>query len=725
MTLILTGMLAAGAIGATATLYPTADASSQSGNNETAFLGFSLWNHIFMKFDLSTLGPPVTSAKLRLYYQSSQPLTIFVWNASSDDWTEWGPLPTKGNSELASAVVYAPGWCEFDVTGSVNAQAAGDDVVTFCVTNNHNNWWSLCAREGRYPPRLVVQHSGAPQRPSQASNPKPADTSIHVSKTPTLSWTAGAGAASHDIYFGTSPTRLTFHGNQTTTSCKVSGLGNNKTCYWRIDEKNAQGTRTGAVWSFTTESAAPPAAAGAPSPANSATGIRIRADLGWTPGAGATSHDVYLGTSAAPPFKGNQTATTFDTGAMVANKTYYWRIDEKNAYGTTPGPVWKFTTGAVPTGVTVGANFWRIDWGTGIAGAPPWSLYFKEHLDWSTTTDPWNPALIAELMQAKITCLRFMDWVVTNGSNVSKWTHRIPKTGNHYYSRNFVPLLHGNGTSADDGFGVAYEWQIDLCNRIGADIWVNIPARADWDYSYQLASLLKKHLDPGLKIYIEWSNEVWNWDFEQTRYANGQAGLLGLGDLDVGAYAEPWWKYKVYASVRVFEQFERVFGKNSPRLVRVLCGQLGYHWPGFDYNHMTQGDLACLAHTTINPNGIAIDAYGLGAYWGSPSRSDLAELTDWMRYAHKGLLGTGIPLVCYEAGSDNYSDPASCVTVQTNPGQEQLYVDGLTMLAQYCGGVVCQYCFTGECWGLKQYPGQPAAQAPKWRGALQWIDSHY
>jgi len=71
------------------------------------------------------------------------------------------------------------------------------------------------------------------------------------------------------------------------------------------------------------------------------------------------------------------------------------------------------------------------------------------------------------------------------------------------------------------------------------------------------------------------------------------------------------------------------------------------------------------------------------------------------------------------------ADDGSGVAIHADPGQEKLYVAGLNMLAQYCGGVVCQYAFTGECWGLKRYPGQPASEAPKWRGALQWINSHY
>jgi hypothetical protein len=44
----------------------------------------------------------------------------------------------------------------------------------------------------------------------------------------------------------------------------------------------------------------------------------------------------------------NQTATTYDTGTMSGNTTYYWRIDEKNAGGTAEGMVWSFTTTTQP-----------------------------------------------------------------------------------------------------------------------------------------------------------------------------------------------------------------------------------------------------------------------------------------------------------------------------------------------------------------------------------------
>jgi hypothetical protein len=119
-------------------------------------------------------------------------------------------------------------------------------------------------------------------------------------------------------------------------------MSNNTTYYWRIDEVNAGGTTTGTVWSFTT--AAAPGQASSPSPADSATDVDVDANLSWSAGSGATSHDVYFGTSSPGTLQGNQTATTFNPGTMSNDTTYYWRIDEVNVGGTTTGTVWSFTT---------------------------------------------------------------------------------------------------------------------------------------------------------------------------------------------------------------------------------------------------------------------------------------------------------------------------------------------------------------------------------------------
>ncbi|MHC4739209.1 MAG: DNRLRE domain-containing protein, partial [Planctomycetota bacterium] len=219
--------------------------------------------------------------------------------------------------------------------------------------------------------------------PGQASNPSPADSATGVSTTADLSWIAGSGATSHDVYFGTTSPG-TFQGNQTATTFDTGNMNNSTTYYWRIDEINAAGTTAGSLWSFTTIVAAP-GQASSPSPSNSATGVSITADLSWSAGSDATSHDVYFGTTSPGTSQGNQTATTFDTGTMANDTTYYWRIDEVNAAGTTTGAVWSFTTiVAAPgqasspspadsaTGVSITAD---LSWTAG-SGATSHDVYF-------------------------------------------------------------------------------------------------------------------------------------------------------------------------------------------------------------------------------------------------------------------------------------------------------------------------------------------------------------
>jgi len=96
-----------------------------------------------------------------------------------------------------------------------------------------------------------------------------------------------------------------------------------------------------------------------PNPANGALHTDIWANLSWSPGDTAVSHDVYVGDNfddvndgIADTFQGNQNATFIVVGfpgfpfpdGLVPGMTYYWRIDEVEADGTTihKGNVWSF-----------------------------------------------------------------------------------------------------------------------------------------------------------------------------------------------------------------------------------------------------------------------------------------------------------------------------------------------------------------------------------------------
>jgi len=87
--------------------------------------------------------------------------------------------------------------------------------------------------------------------------------------------------------------------------------------------------------------AAPPALV---SPANGANGIVEVPTLSWNASSGATSYDVYLGTSSPLPLATNTTATSYAPGVLNPDATYYWQVAARNDAGTSASDTWSFTT---------------------------------------------------------------------------------------------------------------------------------------------------------------------------------------------------------------------------------------------------------------------------------------------------------------------------------------------------------------------------------------------
>ena len=116
--------------------------------------------------------------------------------------------------------------------------------------------------------------------------------------------------------------------------------------------------------------------------------------------------------------------------------------------------------------------------------------------------DALNPPLFTTAFLnhiARFKTLRFMDWLRTNNNPVTSWATRASPEKTHYASN----------------AGVPWEHIIALANQTGQDIWINIPVAADDDYVLQLAKLLKTSLNAESKVYIEYSNEIWNGGFGQ------------------------------------------------------------------------------------------------------------------------------------------------------------------------------------------------------------------
>ncbi len=91
----------------------------------------------------------------------------------------------------------------------------------------------------------------------------------------------------------------------------------------------------------------PPSCATNPNPSNGATGVSTTPTLTWSSVSGATSYDVYFGTSSNPPYVTNVGTASYSPGTLNPNTTYYWKIVPKNSCGSASGcSVWSFTTGS-------------------------------------------------------------------------------------------------------------------------------------------------------------------------------------------------------------------------------------------------------------------------------------------------------------------------------------------------------------------------------------------
>jgi regulation of enolase protein 1 (concanavalin A-like superfamily) len=110
--------------------------------------------------------------------------------------------------------------------------------------------------------------------------------------------------------------------------------------------RSATLTIAGTAYTVSQAGVAAPSAPASPTPAAGATGVSTTPTLTWT-ASGATSYAVRFGT-ANPPAQvaTGLTAASYAPAALAAGTTYYWQAVATNAFGSTSGPVWSFTTTA-------------------------------------------------------------------------------------------------------------------------------------------------------------------------------------------------------------------------------------------------------------------------------------------------------------------------------------------------------------------------------------------
>lgn len=336
--------------------------------------------------------------------------------------------------------------------------------------------------------------------------------------------------------------------------------------------------------------------------------------------------------------------------------------------------------------------------------------------------NPWHPRFLERWRG--VACVRFMDFQETNGSKQERWRDR-PRPEEATFTRAGVPV----------------EWLCDLANRLGADAWFCLPHRADDDYVRQFAAVVKARLDPRLKVYLEYSNEVWNSLFAQHRYAAEQGQKLGLAE-------KPWeaaWRFTARRSLEIFRLWEEVWGGRE-RLVRVLAGQaanvhVAREILAYDDAARQADALAIAPYLSMN-----IPARGEGltaaevATWSVDRLLDhlearaLPECLQWMA-RHAELAGAhGLKLVAYEAGqhlvgiggAENHEPLTRLLhAANAHPRMGDLYTRYFAGWERTGGDLLCHFSSVGAwskwgSWGLLQYADDEPRQSPKFMAAMRW-----
>jgi hypothetical protein len=329
-----------------------------------------------------------------------------------------------------------------------------------------------------------------------------------------------------------------------------------------------------------------------------------------------------------------------------------------------------------------------------------------------------------------VACFRFMDWMGTNGSEVSAWAQR-PTLQDATFTTRGVPL----------------EVMVDLCNREHADAWFCMPHQCDDDYVRQFATQVRDTLDPGLKVYIEYSNEVWNSGFQQCRWAQDKGQELGLGPAE-----RPWeggGMYYARRSVQIFRLWERAFG-GTGRLVRVLAWQAANPWWSenivlpFEDAYREADALAIAPYITLcvpeQGDGLTaaqVSGWSLDQLFAQVNDKALPESLSWIAEQKKVADKFGLALVAYEGGQhlvgiqggeNNEAMTALFEKANADPRMGDVYRRYLEAWAQAGGGLFANFSSLGSwskwgSWGLLQYEDEDPALSPKFTAVMQWAKS--
>ena len=256
----------------------------------------------------------------------------------------------------------------------------------------------------------------------------------------------------------------------------------------------------------------------------------------------------------------------------------------------------------------------------------------------------------AKALFSKFSAIRFLNWSYANSNPSIDWLDRTRPE--------WATQFRWNGTIwSSSPMGGSWEYAVQFCNETDTDMWINIPVGASDDYVAKLAQLIAfgsngdapytaaqsnpkyAPLNPNLKVYVEFSNELWNTAsaFNQSQ-TNKNAAVAdvnaGGSPLNFDGDSGEWnWAARRSAkrTVEISTIFRGVFGDSAmmTRVRPVLESQQGYTgWWHYQQSRMLE-DYYNNATRVVTPRPPSYYVYGGGgsAYY-NPKNDDTGLTID-------------------------------------------------------------------------------------------------
>ena len=234
---------------------------------------------------------------------------------------------------------------DFSTTVLDDSTLIGNSKTIGPLANGTAYYWRVNAKNagGTSPWSEIRSFTTIPSAADAPALTSPADKTTDQPLSLQFSWSSVTGAKTYRIQLSTfadlsSP--VLDDSMLTVNSKTIGSLANNTTYYWRVNAKNAGGTSPWSeIRSFTTI----PSTADAPalaSPADKTTDQPLSLQFSWSSVTGAKTYRIQLSTAAdlSSPVLDDSilTVNSKTIGSLANNTTYYWRVNAKNAGGTSP-----------------------------------------------------------------------------------------------------------------------------------------------------------------------------------------------------------------------------------------------------------------------------------------------------------------------------------------------------------------------------------------------------